>query len=348
MGVKNDFIGALLGTAVGDSLGLPAEGLPAHRIKRRWPGGWRQRLVFGYGMVSDDTDHSVMVAQALIEAPTDSASFLRGLARRMRWWFLRLPAGVGLATARACIKLWLGFSPERSGVYSAGNGPAMRSAIIGVFFADDPARRREFVRAATRLTHTDARAEIAAMAVAEAAAWAVCKNQSAEVLLSKLEGLSEEEEWRVLVRRLREALAGKKSVEEVAASLGLQDGITGYAYHTVPIALYAFVSNPDSFESALTSALNCGGDTDTVGAITGALIGISLGPDSIPPLWIDSVRDWPCSQDFLRRIAEQLTHCSESRKAMRPLGYSAAGSVVRNIFFLVVVLAHGFSRLVFR
>ena len=41
-----------------------------------------------------------------------------------------LPAGVGLATARACLKLWLGFSPERSGIYSAGNGPAMRSAVL--------------------------------------------------------------------------------------------------------------------------------------------------------------------------------------------------------------------------
>jgi ADP-ribosylglycohydrolase len=60
----------------------------------------------------------------------------------------------------------------------------MRSAIIGVFFFDDPEKRRAFVSASTRLTHADPRAETAALAVAEAAAWAVQKNGSAEGFLN--------------------------------------------------------------------------------------------------------------------------------------------------------------------
>ena len=78
----------------------------------------------------------------------------------------RSSAGVGFATARACVRLWLGVPPERSGVNSAGNGPAMRSAILGAVFAREPERRREFVRASSRLTHLDPRAETAALAVA--------------------------------------------------------------------------------------------------------------------------------------------------------------------------------------
>ena len=97
------FVGALLGTALGDAVGLPAEGLSAQRIKRRWPDGWKHRLLPGRGMVSDDTEHTVMVAQALIAAPRDATAFQRELARRLRWWFVRLPAGVGLATARSCL-----------------------------------------------------------------------------------------------------------------------------------------------------------------------------------------------------------------------------------------------------
>ena len=62
-----------------------------------------------------------------------------------------------MATARACLKLWLGFSPERSGVYSAGNGPAMRSALIGAYFCEDQDMIERFVTASTRLTHTDPR-----------------------------------------------------------------------------------------------------------------------------------------------------------------------------------------------
>src|ERR1044072_2480170 len=112
--------GILLGTAVGDSIGLPAEGLSSRRIQKLFHGCWRQRFFFGRGMISDDTEHTVMVAQALL---TDSLNeFRRTLSWKLRFWLLTLPAGIGFATLRAILKLWLGFSPERSGVFSAGNG----------------------------------------------------------------------------------------------------------------------------------------------------------------------------------------------------------------------------------
>jgi len=65
------FSGVLLGTAVGDALGLPAENLSAERIQRLWKGGWRMRFLFGSGMISDDTEHTLMVAQALLSHPAD-------------------------------------------------------------------------------------------------------------------------------------------------------------------------------------------------------------------------------------------------------------------------------------
>ena len=165
--------GILLGTAVGDSVGLPAEGLSPRRRQRLLPGPWRHRFLVGRGMISDDTEHTLMVAQSLLKHPDDAAAFGRSLAWRLRWWFLGLPAGVGLATARACLKLWLGFPPDRSGVYSAGNGPAMRSALLGAYFFDDQDMIERFVTASTRLTHTDPRALTGALAVARLAAWAV-------------------------------------------------------------------------------------------------------------------------------------------------------------------------------
>ena len=187
---KDCFCGLLLGTATGDALGLPAEGLSSQRIQKRWKGNWKMRLCFGRGMVSDDTEHTVMVAQTLLEFPDDVAAFQRSLAWRLRWWFLSLPAAVGLATARACVKLWCGFPPTKSGVMSAGNGPAMRAAVIGCFFADDPQRRREFVKAATRITHTDPRAEWGAIAVAEAAAW-IAQGMSPEEFLPEFSRIGE-------------------------------------------------------------------------------------------------------------------------------------------------------------
>jgi ADP-ribosyl-[dinitrogen reductase] hydrolase len=107
----------------------------------------------------------------------------------------------------------------------------MRSAIIGVYFADDPAKRRAFVSASTRLTHTDSKAETAAMAVAEAAAWAVSQDESIEEWLTHLLGLERDEEWQAICRKLVDAAVSRKSAEEFADSLGLQKGVTGYAYH---------------------------------------------------------------------------------------------------------------------
>ena len=59
---RDRFAGLLLGTALGDSLGYPAEGLAPQRIKKLYKAGWQHRFIFGYGLVSDDTDHTVFVA----------------------------------------------------------------------------------------------------------------------------------------------------------------------------------------------------------------------------------------------------------------------------------------------
>ncbi|TWT97169.1 hypothetical protein Pla100_23180 [Neorhodopirellula pilleata] len=67
-------------------------------------------------MISDDTEHTCMVAQSLIEANGDVELFARRFASRLRWWILALPAGVGKATARAGIKLRLGAKPNHPAV----------------------------------------------------------------------------------------------------------------------------------------------------------------------------------------------------------------------------------------
>src|SRR5436190_19251528 len=79
--------GVLIGTAVGDSLGLPMEGLSARRQRKLFAPPLRQRLIGPFGMISDDTEHTVMVAQSLLECPDDPARFQRALARKLRWWF---------------------------------------------------------------------------------------------------------------------------------------------------------------------------------------------------------------------------------------------------------------------
>lgn len=344
-GVSPDrFAGVLLGTAVGDALGLPAEGLSARTIARRWNGVWRHRLVFGRGMVSDDTEHTVMVAQSLLEHPADPAAFQRALGRRMRFWLLALPAGVGLATARAIFKLWIGFPPHRGGVASAGNGPAMRSAILGVFFANDEDRRHRFVNASTRMTHTDPRAFVAALAVAELAA-AVCTGRTDEFSFERLRRLDGGPEWGGIVDSLERARIDGASVSDFAKSLGLEKGVSGYAFHTVPVALYAWWRHRGDYRTTLTSVLGCGGDTDTVGAIAGALAGADLGVAGIPEELVNGIVEWPRSTSWLRRLAIRLAERNQTPTPAGALPVFWPAILPRNIVFLFIVIAHGFGRL---
>ena len=344
---KKHFAGLLLGTAVGDALGLPAENLAPEKIRKRWPGGWKMRFVFGRGMVSDDTEHTLMVAQSLLSRPVNVAAFQRALAGRFRWWFAGLPGGVGLATARACLKLWLGFPPGKAAVVSAGSGPAMRSAIIGAYFASDPNQRKSFVLASARLTHRSWQAETAALAVAEAAALAM-KNPrpEAEQLFATLTPLSGEPAWQNILLAMKRSLALGHSTAEFARSLGLQRGVTGYSLHVVPVALYAWLRHPDDFRATLIAALDCGGDTDTVGAIVGALSGATVSRSGIPNEWTGNLCEWPRSVSHMEEIAARLAGQErEGHGGVGPVGYFFPAIIFRNIIFLGIVLVHGLRRL---
>lgn len=337
--------GLLLGTAVGDALGLPAEGISRGRLARMWKGKWRMRLVFGKGMISDDTEHTLMVAQALLAHPDDCAAFQRTLGWKLRWWFLGLPAGVGMATAKACIKLWLGFPPDKSAVVSAGSGTAMRSAVIGAFYSEDARLRKEFVLASSRLTHRSWQADTAALAVAEAAAFALNQQEiDPKRIFHALEALSTEYEWGQIVAELKNSLSEGITVQEYASRLKLAKGVSGYALHVVPVALYAWLRHPGDFRSALTSALDCGGDTDTVGAILGALSGASVGRSGIPNDWLQDIWEWPRSISFIEQVAAKLSEANSLHRSGPVLLFWPA-ILLRNLVFLFVVLSHGFRRL---
>lgn len=342
---REALIGVLIGTAVGDSLGLPMEGLSARRQQKLFRPPLRQRLVAGFGMISDDTEHTFLLAQSLLACPDDAAGFQRELARRLRWWLLSLPAGVGFATLRAILKLWLGVPPSRSGVKSAGNGAAMRSALLGVYFRDDSTKREAFARASAEITHRDPRAIIAARAVTEAAHWMSEGNDDLEALLDSLGRAGEHAEWSALLPQLRQSLFDGASVAEFAKTIGAAEGVSGYAFRSVPVAMYAAVRHRDDFWAAIADVIACGGDTDTTAAITGALVGARVGVAGIPAEWHARIAEYPRSIDVLQRIGERLSRQLETGSPQGPVRYFWPAIPLRNLAFLAIVLAHGLRRL---
>ena len=332
------FTGCLLGSAVGDSLLLPMEGLPRSTIARRFAGPLRQRLVCGRGMVSDDTEHAFLAAQALIAAGDDAGRFGRALARRLRWWLLGLPAGCGKATGLGLLRSWCGLSPGRSGVRSAGNGPAMRSAIIGLRWAEDRERRRSFVAISTAITHRDILALDAAQAVAEAAAWTV-GGEPLDRLWERWLADAAEPAWAERLRTMRALLEAGAPVDELAQRIGCIEHVSAYALHSVPVTLYAWLRHRHDPEACLQSVMTCGGDTDTMGAIAGSLLGCEDGPSVFPAPML-RIHAWPMSLATMRRSAEALAHGET-----QPVSWCWPMQPVRNFGFLAVVLAHGIRRL---
>ena len=352
MAITSDtaFAGAVLGTAVGDALGLPREGLSRRRAARVFGGPpLGHRFVFGRGMVSDDTEHTCMVAQALIASRGEPDRFARSLAWRLRGWLLGLPAGVGFGTLRAVAKLLIGFPPSLSGVRSAGNGPAMRAAVVGLYAGENGALLRELVQRSTRITHTDPRAFEGALVVALGARYGAARGADGIDAWSFIEEMIAAVSGDELIghlRSVRDFLREDRSAEAFADHIGQVRGVGGYVNHTVPVALFCWLKHRHDFRRALETAICLGGDTDTVGAIVGALAGATLGPDAIPAAWRGRLIEWPRSVRWLRRLASRLAGAATADSSAHPCRLFLPGLVPRNLLFLLVVLLHGLRRLV--
>ncbi len=340
--MRDSLAGCLIGCAVGDSVGLPYEGLSKQRVSRWVTSPLSHGLVFDRGMVSDDTDHTVFVAQSLVVARGDAGLFSKALAVRLRLWLASLPAGIGFATLRSILLLCVGVPPQRSGVRSGGNGPSMRSAIIGCYFAADANKRREFVEASTFITHRDPIALAGANAIAEVASKLTNQEWSQRPSLPEFETclriVSTESLWQQAVGKICEACRSEQPMHIATQHFG-QNGVSGYTLHSVPFALVAWYVYFRDYQATIDAIVRAGGDTDTVGAMAGALSGITVGQSGIPEGWVSGIIDWPHSVYYLDALAGLLAGDANGAK----VGFRF-GLFLRSPIFMAIVLSHGLRR----
>jgi ADP-ribosylglycohydrolase len=200
----------------------------------------------------------------------------------------------------------------------AGNGAAMRAGPLGLLFARDP---RGLTRAAVdqaRVTHHDSRA----IAGAVAAAWAVAIASRREAI--KPTGFLQEistaiepvdtgfartvleiQEW--IERPPDRAMRGLEAQGLEPEALTGAHGISSFVVSSVCWSLYAFLQSPDRFWDAVRVAIQVGGDTDTLGAMTGAISGARLGVGGLPAALLPKITDagtWSSEQlaELARRI----------------------------------------------
>jgi ADP-ribosylglycohydrolase len=336
-------VGCLLGAAIGDALGLPYEGLSHRRAARLLGPPDRFHLFGSRGLISDDTEHLCLVAQSLIAAGDDIRRFEEELARRLKRWFLALPAGIGLATLKACLKLCVGIGPSKSGVRSAGNGAAMRASIIGASVSDRT-QCLELVERCSRITHIDPRAVDGAKAVAIAASLSSNKSISAaglpEQFLAQALPVVETETGDV-IRCVVESVRRRESTEAFAAPLSVHGKVTGFVLTSVPVALHAWLTSPDDYARAVTSVILLGGDTDTMAAITGGIVGCRVGEKGLPANLLDRLNDGPRSVTWMKSLGTQLA----TGHVQKPFELPILPLIARNAIFMAIVLGHGLRRL---
>jgi ADP-ribosyl-[dinitrogen reductase] hydrolase len=335
--LRDRFAGVLLGTAIGDALGLPMEGMGPKAIARDFPEIDHYALLGRTGFVSDDTEQTALVAQSITRSPADLAGFLRAFRRSLFGWFLRLPWGIGWGTLKACFKIGLGF--RRTGASSAGNGAAMRSAIIGAFFFDDPDRRRAWSDELARVTHVDPRAVEGARFVAELTASLVAEQVTAslEHLVEGAARIVEEPSVRAAITRAVALAKGGSSLSTAAGELGN----TGFVVHTVAIATFCFLRHGDDPELSIVSTIRAGGDTDSNAAIVGAWVGALHGERGLPGRLVGALNDGPFGRTHLRALAADLDVARSGTPAAHAR-YSPLAALLRNVALYPVVLAHAF------
>jgi ADP-ribosylglycohydrolase len=275
--------GAMLGTMVGDSLGMPAEGFSRESLMEQF--GRLDSLREGRlppGEFTDDTEMSVGLCEALIKhGEFDLPGVAHHMAHNFTPWRGYSPHVYGIMA-----RIRQGMEWDSPGTSSWGAGAATRVAALGVLYADDPAVA-EHAAAQAQITHTHANGVAGAVAQALAVSIVTVNGLFESVITTEelLEQLREPVSDHSVamadsLERIRD-LRPQDSPEQLSAAIARVYPCDGSAVGTVPASLAAFLLS-SSFEEAVVAAVNCGGDTDTLGAMTGALAGAFYGAKAIP------------------------------------------------------------------
>jgi poly(ADP-ribose) glycohydrolase ARH3 len=288
--------GALLGTFVGDALGMPFEGVAPAAIPDRLT---MLDARLGRGTYTDDTEMAIALAESLLERGSIDAQALgRAFAdahdpRR----------GYGAGTTEVLRLVRSGLHPHEAagslfgGEGSQGNGAAVRVAPLAVRYADARAALAQAARQSARVTHAHPLAVDAAVVQAAAIAAAL----RGEAPLDAALAAATTAELRGRLTKAARLLDSGLQPPDLAYALGNRP--TGH--QSVPAAIYSAAAH-ESVEVAITFAVRCGGDTDTLGAMSGAVAAARTGASAIPSHWLDALEEGPKGRSHVERLADRL------------------------------------------
>lgn len=303
-------IGALAGLALGDALGMPTQSMSREWIAARYgrvttllDAAPDQPIAPGMlaGSVTDDTEQALLLAGLLIDGAgrVDAAAFADALERWEADMVRRGSADLlGPSTKRAIQRLHAGESPDEAGRDGTTNGAAMRVTPVGVAVpASDQDALLDTVVQASRVTHNSSIGIAAAAAVAAAVSAGVAGTDLGAALDAAERAAAagaRRGRWAAggdIAARIRWArgFVRGRSRADLADAVADVIGTSVAAQESVVAALALAEALGDEPLDALTLAAGIGGDTDTVAAICGAVLGAHHGVGGLPADLLDTV-----------------------------------------------------------
>ena len=298
--------GALAGLALGDALGMPTQAMSPEQIRAVYgritglvDGDASQPYAPGMpaGSVTDDTEQALLVASLLVRGrgsssgrvALDAGEFAHAL---LAWEDSMIERGsldlLGPSTKAALERVRAGEDPLSVGGAGTTNGAAMRITPIGIAMStEDPQAFADAVWSSCQVTHATRQGFQSAALVAAAVSMGIDTPRSAASdmtallwkAVSYVDSLPERGAWTpdpdvvAATRRAMQLVANPASssleclVEQVGTSVA--------SAQAIPMAFALLARDPSP--QALLDAANIGGDTDTIGAIAGAILGAALG-----------------------------------------------------------------------
>jgi ADP-ribosyl-[dinitrogen reductase] hydrolase len=274
-------LGALLGVAVGDALGAPAEFSTAGQVSRLGGGRPLREMVGGGvrkvkpGEITDDTEMTIALCRALLDGDDYRQ---QDAMRHYLAWYRSGPSDIGNTVASALAEATRAADPVAAGILAseevfqrtgraAGNGALMRCAPLGLRYLRDGERRAEVARLDAALTHGDPLVGHASVAY-----------------LDLLQALLQAQPRPAVAAGSDLAAALQASAQRAGEWTRTE---TGFVLASLAVASVAI--RAPSFEEGVVWAVNQLGDPDTDGAIAGALLGARFGASGIPTRWITAL-----------------------------------------------------------
>ncbi|WP_240797295.1 ADP-ribosylglycohydrolase family protein [Streptomyces sp. F001] len=288
-GLRDRARGALLGLAVGDALGAPAENLKPSEIRARW--GRITGYVADQPSGTDDTEYAIFSGlllarhgSALTPAHAEAA-WHAWIADRAEGPF----RGAGFSERGTLENLRRGLAAPISAQHrhAWSDGLAMRAAPFGVFAAGRPAEAARLVAIDGSVSH-DGEGIYGGQAVAAGVAAAMAGAPTVAVVAAAL-AVVPDDSW--TARSLRRAVAVAHRGERAVRSAVVIGGYpwTDLAPEAVALAFGAYAAADGDFKGAVLTAVNMGRDADTTAAVAGALAGATQGAGAVPAEWAAAI-----------------------------------------------------------